>query len=365
MLSLFEIKHLSDEIKPQNLVLFSDKDYFYCQNCIFGYKITNGMFTIFANTIDYIISSTMNKFEDLKCDKHQICFELPKGIKDNYIAYSINFKCNNSTKVLLEKKYKTQCHCQLILTISKDKKISAKKLSDLALTIYEILMIYFGVGMKIISRTFDLDNKKINFYTSVVDKYSYGVKNSISFSNFIMLDNNSLNKEIIQKYNNLKKETLILCDVYFTIINSDTYREIKLNMILQCIEGFYKSIYGKNKNYKFWEILENVFLINPYCKRVLSKTDKRKFKINNNTERVFLYKAKNHRNYFSHLNINERKKVFEKMQINYAYWKVILTFRLLLLEYLGITYEKNLLIEIIKNINDYKKTHKIRLNVLK
>ena len=44
---------------------------------------------------------------------------------------------------------------------------------------------------------------------------------------------------------------------------------------------------------------------------------------------------------------------------------VILTFRLLLLEYLGITYEKDLLIEIVKNINEYKKIHKIRLNVLK
>lgn len=61
----------------------------------------------------------------------------------------------------------------------------------------------------------------------------------------------------------------------------------------------------------------------------------------------------------------KEKKVFEKMQINYAYWKVILTFRLLLLEYLGITYEKDLLIEIIRNINKYKKIHKIRLNVLK
>ena len=88
-------------------------------------------------------------------------------------------------------------------------------------------------------------------------------------------------------------------------------------------------------------------------------------KLNSEKSKSNLYKAKNHRNYFSHLNINERKKVFEKKQINYAYWKVILTFRLLLLEYLGITYEKNLLIEIIKNINEYKKIHKIRLNVLK
>lgn len=91
----------------------------------------------------------------------------------------------------------------------------------------------------------------MNFYALIVDKYNHGVKNSISFSNFIMLDNNSLNKKIIQKYNIFKKETLILCDVYFTIINTDTYREIKLNMILQCIEGFYKSVYGKNKNYQF------------------------------------------------------------------------------------------------------------------
>lgn len=152
-------------------------------------------------------------------------------------------------------------------------------------------------------------------------------------------------------------------DIYLTIINSDTYREIKINMILQCIEGFYRCIYDKKKQLSYKQILEIVFLKNNYCKKVLSNLDKRIVVINGKNENIFLYKAKNHRNYFSHLNINERKNMFEKMQINYAYWKIILVYRLLLLEYLDVKYDKKLLNEIIIDINNYKKKNKIRLNL--
>ena len=76
-------------------------------------------------------------------------------------------------------------------------------------------------------------------------------------------------------------------------------------MILQCIEGFYKSVYGKIKSYNLRGILKEVFLRNSYCKKILSNLDKRIIITKEGyKESIFIYKAKNHRNYFSHLNIN-------------------------------------------------------------
>lgn len=365
-LELFDIKSTFQygDIKDLNLILYSDNIFYYCNNCIFGFNIDNyGNISIFCNNIDYIITNTISNYDDLKVNKYVIEFELPSCIRDNYIAFDTNFKYSKSISISLKKEYKFNTPCSLILTISITNLVNPNKLSNLAYKIYELLMIYFGVGLKISNRTYFQNDISLNFYASIVDKYSYGVKNSVSISNLVMIDNKSLNKELIQKYIVFDKETLLLNGIYLTTINIDTYREIKINMMIQCIEGFYKSIYGKNKDYKLWQILEEVFLKNLYCKKILSNLDKRKIIIDGKEERIFLYKAKNHRNYFSHLNINERKQVFEKNQINYAYWKIILAYRLLILQYLNVKYDKNLLDKIIKDINNYKKKNKIRLSI--
>lgn len=352
------------DISNLNLILYSDNCLYYCNNCIFGFNINiSGEFSIFCNSIDYIISNYSNNYKQLRTKQYEINFELPQCIKNNYIDFNIKFAYNKKIKVNLKKVYRTKLPCLLKLTIVSKHEVSADRLSDLAYKIYELLMIYFGVGLNITSRIFLTDNKKMYFYSSIVDKYSYGVKNSVSFSNFVMIDKNSLNKDTIKKYETFVKETSILKDIYLTIINNDTYREIKINMLLQCIEGFYRCIYDKKRCLTYKQILENVFLKNKYCKGVLSRLDKRIVSINGKNENIFLYKAKNHRNYFSHLNINERKNMFEKKQINYAYWKIILVYRLLLLEYLDVKYDKELLNKIIMDINTYKKENRIRLSL--
>ena len=336
---LFNIKSsfIFSDIDALNLVLYSDNTCFYCCNCIFGFNLDmNGNFSIFCNSIDYIISNTCDNYKELKATKFQINFELPRCIRNNYIEFNTEFNYSRNTRVSLKKEYRTKKPCLLILTISSQNQLSANSLSNLAYKVYELLMLYFGVGLEITSRKFYLNDLSMDFYSSIVDKYSYGVKNSVSFSNFVMIDKNSLNKNIIKKYILFEKETSLLNSIYLTIINSDIYREIKLNMILQCIEGFYRCIYDKKAKLTYKQILESVFIKNQYCKKILSNLDKRIITINGTNENIFLYKARNHRNYFSHLNINKRKNMFEKMQINYAYWKIVLVYRLLLLEYLGI-----------------------------
>lgn len=363
---LFNKKSLfAFDIGALNLILYSDNTCYYCYNCIFGYNIdTNGNIAIFCNSIDYIISNTCNNYDKLKINKFQIDFEIPKYIRENYIDYNIDFNYNSNIRVSLKRINRSKKPCLLILTIYSHNQTSANNLSNLAYKIYELLMLYFGTGLKIINRKLYSKNIIMDLYSSIVDKYSCGVKNSVSFSNLVMVDKNSLNKDIIKKYVDFDKDTLLLNAVYLTIINTDTYREIKINMILQCIEGFYKSVYGKIKSYNLRGILKEVFLRNSYCKKILSNLDKRIIITKEGyKESIFIYKAKNHRNYFSHLNINERKNVFEKNQINYAYWKLVLAYRLLVIEYLGVKYDRNLLNEIINDINGFKKRHKIRMSI--
>lgn len=365
-LELFDLKSSFSfsDISDLNLILYSDNCLYYCNNCIFGFNIDmNGEFSIFCNSIDYIISNTSNNYKQLKIQQYEINFELPQCIKNNYIDFDIKFDYSKNIKVNLKKVYRHKLPCLLVLTITCRKEVYADTLDDIAYKIYELLMIYFGVGLNITNRILKVDDIKMYFYASIVDKYSFGVKNSVSFSNFVMIDKFSLNKDIIKKYENFVKETSILKDIYLTIINSDTYREIKINMTLQCIEGFYRCIYDKKRKLSYKQILEIVFLKNNYCKKVLSNLDKRIITINGENENIFLYKARNHRNYFSHLNINERKNMFEKMQINYAYWKIILVYRLLLIQYLDVKYDKELLNEIIMDIDNYKKKNKIRLSL--
>ena len=71
---------------------------------------------------------------------------------------------------------------------------------------------------------------------------------------------------------------------------------------------------------------------------------------------------KNHRNYFSHLNENKRKILFNGFQLNYAYWKIVITYRLILIKYLGVPYNEKLLDKIISEINEYKKNNLLKLS---
>ncbi len=175
----------------------------------------------------------------------------------------------------------------------------------------------------------------------------------------IPLNNQFINSQIIKKWLELKGKTALLIDIYFSIINSDNYNEVKINMLIQCIEGFYKSCI--NDSLELWEILEKAFLKNKQTSFILSPTDKRKIKVGKRKECIFLYKAKNHRNYFSHLNNHKKKSLFEKKQMNYAFWKINLCFRALILDYMGLIIDKELNTHIIGEIEKFKIKHKIRL----
>lgn len=347
---IFRVKEFKD-IEESNLILSSKDNNYYCHNCIFGFEVFP-KFSIYSISIDYILSNSKDSLDRLKVKKYEMFIELPRDIKQKHIDENIEFKYNKLvnvalTSIIKQKKYITIIH------INSNRLMCAETLSSIAYNIYELLIIYFGIGIKIQKMQYYGDNKNIQLFSDVVNKYYYGIKNYVKNGMFVTVNKNSINKNIIDKFKEFRRKTYLLNDVYLTITNTDTYNEIKINMMIQCIEGFYKSITGKKD--ELYTILENVFLKNGFYDKILSKEDKRKVKVDNRKETIFLFKAKNHRNYFSHLNENKRKTLFSGFQLNYAFWKIVITYRLILIKYLGVPYNEKLLDKIISDINEYKK----------
>ena len=347
---IFRVKEFKD-IGESNLILSSKDNNYYCYNCIFGFEIFPKL-SIYSISTDYILSNSKVSLDNLKVKKYEMFIELPRDIKQQYIDENIKFKYNKFVNVALTKVIKQKKYV-LIIQINSNKLMYAETLSNIAYTIYELLIIYFGIGIKIQKMQYYEDDKAIQLFSNVVNKYHYGISNYVKNGIFVTVNKNSINKNIIDKYKEFRRKTYLLNDVYLTVTNADTYKEIKINMMIQCIEGFYKSITGKKDELHI--ILENVFLKNGFYNKILSKEDKRKVKVDDRKETIFLFKAKNHRNYFSHLNENKRKILFNGFQLNYAYWKIVITYRLILIKYLGVPYNEELLDKIISEINEYKK----------
>lgn len=351
---IFKIKDIRD-IKEANLVLYSsDNKEYYCYNCIFGFKICPD-FSIYTVSIDYILSNSNTSLDTLKVKEYEMILELPKEINLSYIDEKIGFKYNKFIEILIKREYKEKTKI-ITLNIISSKLMYARNLSNIGYNIYELFIIYFGIGIKIISRGYyQYDSNYIEELSNIANKYYCGIENNVKSGIFIKINKKSINRDVLKKFEDFKRKTYLLNDVYLTITNTDTYKEIKINMMIQCIEGFYRSITGSKE--ELYVILENVFLKNNFYNKILSNKDKRRIKVDSRNETIFLFKAKNHRNYFSHLNENKRKILFNDLQLNYAYWKIVIAYRLMLIKYLNVQYDKELLDKIIFDINEYKEKY--------
>lgn len=348
---IFEVGDIRD-IKDIDLILFSNETMYYCHNCIFGFNILPE-FCIYTVSIDYILVNSENSFEELRVNKYEMKIRLSKNLKNRFIDSNIKFKYNKFINVEIKKEY-FEKECIMSIIVVSSRLMKTNKLSNIAYNIYELLIIYFGMGIEILKRIYYIDSNCKELLSTIVDKYGFGIKNSNSFGNFVEINSKTLNKDVLIKFEEFKEKTYLLNDVYLTVTNLNMYKEIKINMMVQAIEGFYKSTNGKSELH---DILYYAFMNNGSYNKLLSKRDKRNVKVGKRKEKIFLYKAKNHRNYFSHLNEKERKKVFSGMELNYAYWKIHLTYRLLIIKYLNVPINVVLLEEIISNINDYAKKY--------
>lgn len=165
----------------------------------------------------------------------------------------------------------------------------------------------------------------------------------------------------IEKWMTFRKKADLSFDVFMVTCSADLYIELRLSLFLQCIEGICKSAFQMDGEY--WEILHRLFIQDPNVSTVFSSDDivvksvcfkdSKTGEKKERQEETILYRAKKHRNYYSHFNI--RKDVFQGSECIYALEKLMLGFRIKLCEELEIKYDQSRVDYIRDVIDKWKK----------
>ena len=295
--------------------------------------------------------------DDLKTNYIEFETSYPLYYKYGYYIKDFKIKYTKDKTIYIKKK----CTDELLkINISIESQIETKrkKLDVILYSILEIIYLLFGCIPKLEKYTFRFDNKEITVYFNIADKYFQNTKSGSNDDCLSIIDETVLTKDLIKKFIKFRKETSILYDMFMINQNGMNYVEITNSMLVQLIEGTYKTLTNTKK--ELWEILNFYFKQNPSTNMLLNKKDLKSAKDSFNTP-IFLYKAKEHRNYLSHLNMNENKKLFNGLENNYAKFKLILCLRLIYMENLGIVPDRKMLNNIIKSIDNWGVKYKIKI----
>ena len=350
----------SDKImeKIKNIYLYDEADKKYsCIGCVFSIRVKESV-SFTSTAINVILENKISDLTNIKTNK--VTFKtnyLGHNIHASYIkSYSFTY---DSTKKIIVNTY-TNDNFNVEISIESQKEYSYFKLSKILYTYIEMIFLIFG-DMPTIKEIFLLEkDEKIKLYYDVVEKYNPKYKKRNGKEILGTVTAQTINKASMKKFEDFRKKTKIIYDLLMININSDGYIEIKNCNLVQIMEGMYKTIMGTNTDLRL--ILIHYFNKYKSSKNILSKRDKRKVKDPNNTP-IFIYKANNHRNYLSHLNLNQNKNVFYKLENNYAYWKLCMCIRIYILEYLKIDYEKEYVSRYIKEIDEWSKKNKMRFSL--
>lgn len=308
-------------------------------------------------SINLIFENLIHNNENLKTNYIEFETFYPRHYKYGCYIKDFKIKYTKDKTIYIKKEYTDKL---FKIKISIESKIETKreKLDDLLYSLLEIIYLLFGCIPKLEKYTFKFDNKDIITHFNLADKYFQNTKSGSNDDCLSIIDETILTKKLIKTFIKFRKETSILYDMFMINQNGMNYVEITNSMLVQLIEGTYKTITGLDK--KLWYILDFYFIKNPSTNMLLNKKDLKNAKDPNNTP-IFLYKAKEHRNYLSHLNMNEKKKVFNGLENNYAKFKLVLCLRLIYMEHLGITPDNQMLNNIIKSIDNWGVKHKIKI----
>lgn len=344
--------------KLENIYLYDENNILYsCMGCIFSIKAKSVVeFTSVA--INIILENTVTDLADLKINK--VTF------KTNYLGHSIHAAyiksygfSYDSTKKIFVNTY-TDDNFNIDIVVESSKKYSYYKLSKIIYTYLEMLFLVFG-DMPTITEVLLLENdKKIKLHFDIVEKYKPKYKKRHGKEILGTITTKSINRETMKKFEKYRKETKIIYDLLMITINSEGYVEMKNCNLVQIMEGMYRTLTGSTENLE--QIIIHYFNDYNNSKRLLSKRDKRQVNDPNSTQ-IFIYKTKNHRNYLSHLNLNQNKNVFYQLENNYAYWKLCLCIRIYLLEYLMIDCDNNSLKKRLEEIDSWAKKNKLRFSL--
>lgn len=344
--------------KLENIYLYDENNVvYYCIGCIFSIKAKD-IVEFSSVAINIMLENTVTDINEIKTNK--VTFKtnyMGRSIHAAYIrSYSFSY---DSTKKIIVNTH-TDDNYNIDITVESSKKYSYYKLSKILYTYIEMLFLLFGDMPTITEVSLLEDDKAVKLYFDIVEKYNPKYKKRHGKEILGTITNKSINRENMKKFEQFRKGTKIIYDLLMININSEGYVEIKNCNLVQIMEGMYRTITGSSDELRV--ILNHYFSDYNNSKKVLSRRDKRIVNDSHNTP-IFIYKAKNHRNYLSHLNINENKNVFYKIENNYAYWKLCIAIRIYILEYLNIEYEKDYVPRYIEEIEDWAKKNKLRFSL--
>lgn len=348
----------SDKImkKTKNIyILCSDGKYYSCLGCIFSVHTQREV--VFSSVaVNFIFENALTYQTDIKTKKVTFkSYYIGHSIHSAYIkSYTFNY---NYRKKIIIKTY-TDENFHIDISVEAKNECWYSDLKGIIYTIIEIMMLIFG-DIPIISEVNIGEEQEVKAYFEIVDKYKAPKRKSNGKEIVGCITEKTLNKDIIKKFENFRKNTKIIYDLYMTTINSEGYKEIKNCNLVQIMEGLYKTLGMPNMDLR--DILIYYFNNSKSSKKLLTRKDKRKVKDPNNTP-IFIYKANNHRNYLSHLNLKQNKNVFYQLENIYAYWKLTMCIRLYILEYLSVSYETEKIPKYIKEIDDWAKNNKLRFS---
>lgn len=328
-----------------------------CIGCIAGFTF-GSIIKFKVVNINLIFENFIGQTEKIMTNHIEFETTYPRHYLYGCYINDLKIKYTQSKTIIISKSLDEQ---YIKLNFSIDSKIPAvrEKLDDLLYTVLEIIYLIFGSMPKLNRYKFKYNNEDVIVYFDLANKYIQNTKSGSNDDALAIIDEKILTKDLIKRFIKFRKETSILYDMFLINGNSDNYTEITNCMLIQLIEGTYRT-FNPGVQKELWEILDYYFIQNTNTKMILNKKDLKNAKDVHNTP-IFLYKAKEHRHYLSHLNMNESKKVFYQLENNYAKFKLILCLRLVYMEYLGINYEKDKLNKIIKSINDWGNRNKIKI----
>ena len=357
-LDIKELIFYSDKLidKTKNIyVLDKTGKKYSCIGCIFSYKLkeyvilssvsTNLILeNIFTNNIDIVTKKVTFK-----------TYYVGHSIHSAYIKkYSFNYNVNN--KITINKYEDENFH----IDISIENKHMTKyyKMSKILYNILEYIKLIFGDIPLINEIIIETEQGIVKPHFTTADKYMRNNKKSNGREIIGFINPDVLNKQNLKKFEKFREDTKIIYDLFMINTNGYGYKEMQNCNLIQIMEGLYRSLI--NKNGYLGDIIK-YFFSNPTSKKLLTRRDKRRIKNENNTP-IFIYKAINHRNYLSHLNLKQNKNVFYKLENIYAYWKISMCIRIFILEYLKINYDYKKIPLYTKEIEDWAKKNKLRFS---
>lgn len=342
---LFEPNLVYEKFK--NLYL-RDKDGidYSCLNCIFKINTVEDQIKFVSVSIDKIITNVVT--DDINVPINKVTIKTRYIGCPKYAAYIKNCRFNYTDNIAVNIEVSKKIDFNIDITIV-SKTTTYDKLSSLALTYIELILLCFGEMPLIENIVIDNNIKKMNLFLSLADKYV--AKNRAKGNNVIsVIDENTINKQIIKNFLQFRKKAKIIYDIFMVNVVSDGYIEMKNCQLLQVMEGLHNSITGMDN--KLYQVLNYYFLYNKSTKKILTNRDKSKVKNKYRTP-VFLYKCQNQRNYLSHLNQNQYKNVFVNFENIYAYSKIFLCLRIIIADIIGLKYDISMIEKRLVDINSY------------